>query len=202
MRVTIFGATGLLGNALMREWRGDEVTGLGSRDADIRSYDQVAAAIQKHRPEWVVLAAGYTDVDGCETNRDLAFDVNCQGAVNVAKATAQAGARLIFLSTDYVRNRDCCCLAASGACASDLERQVRTSRQAAFVFRPISDQPAETRHFHADLAGCPAPLPRGTPHSQIGLLPLSRTKQGNSTKPVFDCRMLVSRGTYVGSMGQ
>jgi dTDP-4-dehydrorhamnose reductase len=104
MRVTIFGATGLLGHALMREWPGDEVTGLGSRDADIRSYDQVAAAIQEHRPEWVVLAAAYTDVDGCETNRDVAFDVNCHGAVNVAKAATQAGARLIFLSTDYVFN--------------------------------------------------------------------------------------------------
>lgn len=102
MRVTIFGASGLLGKALMREWREDEVTGLSSRDADIRSYEQVDAAIQKHRPEWVVLAAAYTDVDGCETNRDLAFDVNCLGAANVAKAAARAGSRLLLLSTDYV----------------------------------------------------------------------------------------------------
>lgn len=104
MRVLIFGATGLLGNALLREWHEDEVTGLGSRDADIRSYDQVASAIQQHRPEWIVLAAAYTDVDGCETHRDLAFDVNCKGAVNVAQAAEQAGARLLFLSTDYVFN--------------------------------------------------------------------------------------------------
>jgi len=104
MRITIFGASGLLGNALMREWREDEVTGLNSRDADIRSYEQVDAAIQKHRPEWVVLAAAYTDVDGCETNRDMAFDVNCHGAANVAKAAARTGAHLVFLSTDYVFN--------------------------------------------------------------------------------------------------
>ena len=102
MRVTIFGATGLLGKALMREWRGDEVTGLGSRDVDIRSHDKVVAAAREHRPEWIVLAAAYTDVDGCETHRDLAFDVNTNGAVNVAKAAAQVGARLLFLSTDYV----------------------------------------------------------------------------------------------------
>lgn len=102
MRVTIFGATGLLGKALMREWQGDEVVGLGSKDADIRSQEQVTEAILLHRPEWVVLAAAYTDVDGCETHSQLAFDVNCQGAVNVAKACAQENVPLLFLSTDYV----------------------------------------------------------------------------------------------------
>ena len=102
MRVTIFGATGLLGKALLREWHEDEVTGLGSRDVDIRSEEQVQESIQQHRPDWVVLAAAYTDVDGCETNRDLALDVNCKGAVNVVRAAAQVSARVIFLSTDYV----------------------------------------------------------------------------------------------------
>jgi dTDP-4-dehydrorhamnose reductase len=102
MRVTIFGATGLLGKALMREWQDDQVTGLSSRDVDIRSADQVGGVIAQHRPEWIVLAAAYTDVDGCETQRDLALDVNCKGAVNVARAAARCGARLVFLSTDYV----------------------------------------------------------------------------------------------------
>jgi dTDP-4-dehydrorhamnose reductase len=102
MRVTIFGATGLLGKALMPQWQGDEVTGLGSRDVDIRSQEKVRSMIQRHRPEWIVLAAAYTDVDGCETNRDLAFDVNSTGAVHVAKAAAEQGSRLLFLSTDYV----------------------------------------------------------------------------------------------------
>ena len=44
MRVTIFGASGLLGRALMREWSGDEVVGLMSRDADIRDAGQVQSA--------------------------------------------------------------------------------------------------------------------------------------------------------------
>lgn len=102
MRVTIFGATGLLGKALMREWQDDEITGLGSRDADIRSIEQVESAFARYRPDSVVLAAAYTDVDGCETHRDLAFEVNCKGAANVARAAAQAGTHVIFLSTDYV----------------------------------------------------------------------------------------------------
>jgi len=102
MRVTIFGATGLLGKALVREWREDEVTALGSHHVDIRSEEQVLRMVTQHRPEWIILAAAYTDVDGCETHRDLAFDVNCQGAANVAQAAARHGSRLIFLSTDYV----------------------------------------------------------------------------------------------------
>lgn len=102
MRVTIFGGTGLLGKALTREWTGDEVVSLGSRDVDIRSDEQVDKALHRYRPQWLVLAAAYTDVDGCEANRDLAFDVNFRGAVRVARVAAAAQAKLLFLSTDYV----------------------------------------------------------------------------------------------------
>jgi len=102
MRITIFGATGLLGKALMSEWTGDEVTGLASSDGDIRDEKRVFELVGQSRPDWIVLAAAYTDVDRCETNRELAFDVNCGGAVNVARAARQHNSRLIFLSTDYV----------------------------------------------------------------------------------------------------
>jgi dTDP-4-dehydrorhamnose reductase len=102
MRIVIFGATGLLGQGLMREWAGDAVTGLGSKDADIRDAQQISKVVQHTRPDWIVLAAAYTDVDGCETNQELAFDVNCRGAVNVSQAAEQSGSRLLFLSTDYV----------------------------------------------------------------------------------------------------
>ena len=60
----------------MREWGEDEVTGLGSKDGDIRDEKQVLNLVGRARPDWIVLAAAYTDVDGCETNRDLAFAVN------------------------------------------------------------------------------------------------------------------------------
>jgi dTDP-4-dehydrorhamnose reductase len=102
MRITIFGATGLLGKALMREWTEDEVTGLSSGDGDIRDEKRVLELVASSRPDWIVLAAAYTDVDGCESNRALAFDVNCRGAANVARAAKQQGSRLLFLSTDYV----------------------------------------------------------------------------------------------------
>jgi dTDP-4-dehydrorhamnose reductase len=105
MRVTIFGASGLLGKALVREWKkgkGDEVFGLSSRDADLRDAAQVAAAVERTRPEWIVLAAAYTDVDGCESDPERAFSVNRDGAVNVAEGARRAGVRLLFLSSDYV----------------------------------------------------------------------------------------------------
>jgi dTDP-4-dehydrorhamnose reductase len=102
MRVTIFGASGLLGKALLSEWSGDTVTGLTSHAADIRDAKRVQDVVQETNPEWVVLAAAYTDVDGCEGNPDLAFAVNRDGAVNVAVAAKKVGARLVFLSSDYV----------------------------------------------------------------------------------------------------
>lgn len=104
MRITVFGATGLVGNALLREWSSDSVIGLSSRDADIRDSQAVERAIAETRPDWIVNAAAYTDVDGCETNRELALAVNRDGAVNVAQAARLHNVRLLFLSTDYVFN--------------------------------------------------------------------------------------------------
>lgn len=102
MRITIFGASGLLGRPLMQRWTGDLVSGFSSREADIRDIHQVQTLFERSRPEWVVLAAAYTDVDGCETNSDLALAINFRGAVNVAQAARRAAARLLFVSTDYV----------------------------------------------------------------------------------------------------
>jgi dTDP-4-dehydrorhamnose reductase len=108
MRITIFGATGLLGKALTHQWKapgcGDEVLGLGTSDGDIRDEKRVLELLDLSRPDWTILAAAYTDVDGCEANRDLAFNVNLRGAANVARAAKKCGSRLLFLSTDYVFN--------------------------------------------------------------------------------------------------
>src|ERR1700682_2260566 len=102
MRVTVFGGSGLVGKYLLREWKDDDVAGLSSRDVDIRDLQQVRRIVKDYRPEWIVLAAAYADVDGCETNPDLAFQTNCEGAVNVALTAKEFGSRLLFLSTDYV----------------------------------------------------------------------------------------------------
>jgi len=102
MKIAIFGASGLLGKALVREWSGDEVIPLTSRDADLRDADAVGKVVDQARADWIILSAAYTDVDGCETNRELAFSVNRDGALNVAGAARRAGSKLLFLSSDYV----------------------------------------------------------------------------------------------------
>ena len=102
MRVTIFGSSGLLGKELIRAWGGDAVTGLSSRDADLRDANRVQQMVRESAPDWIVLSAAYTDVDGCEANPEMAFAVNRDGALNVATAAKEVGARLVFLSSDYV----------------------------------------------------------------------------------------------------
>src|SRR5262245_28433301 len=100
MRVLVLGATGMLGTDLLDEWNGvepatgDELMAAGSADADIRDADQTDRLMQKTRPDWVVNCAAYTDVDGCEKNRDLAFAVNATGVANVARAAERIGARV------------------------------------------------------------------------------------------------------------
>ena len=106
MRVTLFGASGLLGQELVheltRDASADQLTALSVEDADLRDHARIRGVIRDSRPDWILLSAAYTDVDGCESNRDLAFAVNCEGAANAARAAREAKSRLLFLSTDYV----------------------------------------------------------------------------------------------------
>ncbi len=102
MKAMVLGASGLLGKALMCEWTGDEVVGLASRDADIRDADKVRKVLESARPDWIVLAAAYTNVDECESHPELAMAVNRDGPVNVAQAAKRIGAKLLFISSDYV----------------------------------------------------------------------------------------------------
>jgi dTDP-4-dehydrorhamnose reductase len=92
----------LLGHDLVPALSGEQLTAFSVEDADLRDHARVRGMVRDSRPEWILLLAAYTDVDGCESNRDLAFAVNCEGAVNVAEAARDAGSRLLFVSTDYV----------------------------------------------------------------------------------------------------
>lgn len=102
MRVTLFGATGLLGRDLVQALDGEQFTALSSKDADLRDAERIGQVVGDSRPEWIILSAAYTDVDGCESNRERAWSINCEGAIHVARAAQQNRARLMFLSTDYV----------------------------------------------------------------------------------------------------
>lgn len=79
-----------------------EVVGTDLPEVDIRDRDVVLELFTGERPEVVLHAAGFTDVDACETDEATALAVNGEGTRNVALATAEIGARLIYFSTDYV----------------------------------------------------------------------------------------------------
>jgi dTDP-4-dehydrorhamnose reductase len=102
VRVLVIGASGMLGTDLLQEWQSDELIPASSSDADIRDAAQVRALIDQHRPDWIVLAAAYTDVDGSERNRELAFAINGSGTENVVQVAAEFGAKVFYISTDYV----------------------------------------------------------------------------------------------------
>ena len=102
MRVLLIGANGMLGKDLVREWKDDELIPATSHDADIRSYEEVERLITGTRPDWVLLTAAYTDVDGSERDPDAAFAVNAGGTENVARLVGKYGGKLLYISTDYV----------------------------------------------------------------------------------------------------
>jgi dTDP-4-dehydrorhamnose reductase len=102
MRVLLIGANGMLGKDIVQEWRNDELIPATSRDADIRNYEQVERLITATRPEWIVLTAAYTDVDGSERDPEAAFAVNGKGTENVASVAQKYGAKALYISTDYV----------------------------------------------------------------------------------------------------
>jgi dTDP-4-dehydrorhamnose reductase len=102
MRVLLIGANGMLGKDIVQEWKDDELIPATSRDADIRDFEQVERLITATRPEWIVLTAAYTDVDGSERDPQGAFAVNGKGTENVAVVAEKYGAKVLYTSTDYV----------------------------------------------------------------------------------------------------
>src|SRR5215469_45438 len=100
MRILIIGSSGLLGHDLLEQWTGDEVIPATSSDVDIRNIELVRQFITQAHPDWVVLAAGYTDVDGSERNHEHALAVNGEGTRYVARVTQEIDRKLLYVSTD------------------------------------------------------------------------------------------------------
>lgn len=100
MKVLIIGAYGMLGHDLQAVF--PAATLCGHQDLDITDEAAVERYIQGAKPGLVINAAAYTDVDGCEENRDLAFAVNGEAPGYIAAACQEVGATLVHYSTDYV----------------------------------------------------------------------------------------------------
>ncbi len=92
-----------MGRASLQAWSGRaEVWGKTHSELDVTDEDAVAAAMAEVEPQVVVNAAGYTSVNGAETNKQAANAVNVGGVVNIARACKQHGALLVSLGSDYV----------------------------------------------------------------------------------------------------
>ena len=101
--VLVIGHRGMLGTDLMEIFGKKCVLSCADiAEVDIRDISSVRRCIEGNRPEIVINAAAYTDVDGAENNRERAFAVNGLGAKNVALVAREIGAASIYFSTDYV----------------------------------------------------------------------------------------------------
>jgi dTDP-4-dehydrorhamnose reductase len=115
MRLLVTGASGQLGAYLLRELAGKEVQliawsgstsgslfGFPLRPTDLSDRDAVASAFQEARPAAVIHAAALATVAACGREPDRSWTVNVQTTAVLAELAAQAGARLVLVSTDLV----------------------------------------------------------------------------------------------------
>ncbi|MGN0652580.1 MAG: dTDP-4-dehydrorhamnose reductase [Gemmiger sp.] len=116
MKILITGCRGQLGTELQKQLA-DEGCALGPLperlrkatviavdvdELDITDREATVTYIRRTQPDTVINCAAFTNVDGCETNRDAAYRVNALGPRNLAMACEKVNARLIHISTDYV----------------------------------------------------------------------------------------------------
>jgi dTDP-4-dehydrorhamnose reductase len=100
IKTLIIGSNGMLGSDLCKVF--PDAVKLAHKDLDITDREQVIESIQKMKSDVVINAAAYTNVDGCEDNKELAFQVNGYGQGHIAEACSKIGATLVHFSTDYV----------------------------------------------------------------------------------------------------
>lgn len=94
----------MVGRAVTRDCltNGDEVLSYDRQSLDIADLQDVLAAIEREQPDAVINCAAWTDVDGCESDPQRAYDVNALGPENLATACRKTDALLVTISTDYV----------------------------------------------------------------------------------------------------
>lgn len=101
MRMLVTGAQGQLGRELEQVLIGEDLILADHADYDLRDRS-IGQKIAKQYPHIIIHAAAFTNVDGCERDPLTAFQVNACGTRRVAQGAASIGARLVYISTDYV----------------------------------------------------------------------------------------------------
>ena len=102
----VVGGKGMLGTDLVEALRSDEaarrVEIADLPEVDVTQEEPLCVWLTERRPDIVFNCAAYTDVDGCETEQDLAFAVNAEAAGRLARLAASLNARFVHVSTDFV----------------------------------------------------------------------------------------------------
>ena len=104
MKVIITGAKGRLGSKLVERFTaaGDTVTATDLPELDLVNFWAVRAYIHDHKPDWIVHAAAWTDVDGCALEPEKATVINGHATGNIAAAAAEIGAGVAYVSSNEV----------------------------------------------------------------------------------------------------
>lgn len=105
MNILITGAGGQLGHDLVRVFSEQglhRINAFTRQELDVTEEEAVFRTVAAVRPDVIVHAAAYTQVDLAETRMEEAYKVNSLGTRNVALAAVQTGAKLVYISTDYV----------------------------------------------------------------------------------------------------
>ena len=104
MKVLVTGVTGQLGFDVMRELEaaGIPAKGCSRKEFSLTDHAAARACIEDYAPDVVVHCAAYTAVDKAEDEAELAQAVNADAVRNIAEVCLDIGAKLIYISTDYV----------------------------------------------------------------------------------------------------
>ena len=104
MKVLVTGCAGQLGYEVVRllESRGVRCRGVDVKDFDLTDAAAVLSYVQQYVPDVIVHCAAYTNVDKAETEPEVCAAVNGMGTLYMVRAALSIGAKLVYISTDYV----------------------------------------------------------------------------------------------------
>ena len=103
MKILVTGGKGQLGTDCVRVFgETHEVLAIDLDEVDITRRADLEALVQTFMPDIVINCAAYTQVDHCEVEKRLAWNVNVTGTENIVKSLEKHDVQLIHISTDYV----------------------------------------------------------------------------------------------------
>jgi dTDP-4-dehydrorhamnose reductase len=100
-RIAVIGATGALGRCFV-ELLGERAIAMSRDDLDVTDSQRVGQTVHALHPDWIVNTSAFHRLEDCEIDCRRAFDVNAAGAAHVARAAADVGAGVLWISTDHV----------------------------------------------------------------------------------------------------